>query len=133
MWIIHAPVTDMVLAHVLSARLFSIALGSSTRLLTELMGGLTLRIHPLSVQVGQHGLIRLLFETLRRLLIHQTATSPPPPLVLVLAAGIHLAFGRLHTQWRRGVDSLGEGDASPRLEKCGRQFGSGVRRPVSMR
>jgi hypothetical protein len=62
----------------------------------------------LRIQVGQDSLITLLFQALRRFLIHQAATSPPPPVFLIFAAPVHLAFGGLDAQRRRGVDSFGE-------------------------
>jgi hypothetical protein len=99
-------------------------------------GKRTFCIHPLRIQVGQHGLVALLLEALRRFLIHQTTTSPSPPLVLVLEiARAHLPLRRPHAGrqlrllsdgrgggGRTGLDTFGEGKPSP-LEECGRQFG----------
>lgn len=85
-------------------------------------GQLTLCVHPLCIQVGQDCLVALLLEAFGRLLVHQTATSPPPS---AFAICVHLAFGRLDTQGRRGVHALGECDAGRAcaLKDCGRQFG----------
>lgn len=69
--------------------------------------GHTLRVDPLRIQIRQHRLIALLLQTLRRLLIHQTA-APPPPVDLLLFVGRrgvrHLPLRTLH---HRGLDFRG--------------------------
>lgn len=89
------------------------------------MHTLTFGVDPLRVQIRQNGLITLLFQTLRRLMIHQTTTPPPPPVLLVLFVCAHF-IGRLHTEGRRGIHLVGKGDAAALQDGVGRQFGGVV-------
>lgn len=70
-----------------------------------MMRCLTFGIHPLRIQIRQHGLIALLLQTLRRLLEHQTTTSSPPrlPPILILLRETHLPLRTLHHERRVAV------------------------------
>lgn len=76
-------------------------------------------VHPLRVQIGQHGLVANVFEALGRLSVHQTATTPSPSLSLLR---IHPLLRGLHTQGRGRVDRVGERQSAG-MQKCGRQLG----------
>ena len=52
--------------------------------LSSLGRGLTFRIDPIRVQIGQGRLITYMLDTLRWLLIQQAAGSPPPPFLSVV-------------------------------------------------
>lgn len=88
--------------------------------------GRTFCVDPLCVQVGQDSLIALLLETLGRLLVHQTAASPPPRALPDFGISAHLLLGRLDTGRSGRLHLFGEGDAVA-LEDCGRQFGGVAR------
>lgn len=85
---------------------------------------LTFGIDPLRIQIRQDGLITLLLKALGRLLVHQTATPSPPPVLLELFVCAHL-LGGLHIQVRRRIHLVGKGDAAALQEGVGRQFGGG--------
>jgi hypothetical protein len=80
---------------------------------------LTLRIHPVCIQVWQCRLVTHMLYCLWRFLVQQTTRPPPPPSFL-------LAHGSVRTARTGGFRARVVGDGA-RKEDWGRQFGGGRR------
>ena len=113
-WIIHAPAR--------SCQHHSLWIGAPC--VAPCQRVLTLRIHPLGVQVGQGGLVAQLLEGLGRFLVDKTTATPPPGLLCLERHGVGGRGGAIGAQ-SVGPRVASEAQARGAIEEYGRQLGGG--------
>lgn len=114
-WIIHAPAR--------SCQHHSLWIGAPY--VAPCQRALTLRIHPLGVQVGQGGLVAQLLEGLGRFLVDKTTATPPPGLFCFEGHGVAAVRGDAVGAQSAGPRVACEAQARGAIEEYGRQLGGG--------
>ena len=86
---------------------------------------LTLRIHPLGVEVGQGSLVAQLLQGLGWFFVDKTTATPPPGLLCVEGHVVAAVRGGAVRAQSVGPRVASEAQAGGAIEEYGRQFGGG--------